>query len=253
MRLATYPSLQDRTIFVTGGGSGIGAAIVTAFVHQGARVAFVDIDEPASTALVTTLGGVRHAPLFIACDLTDIEALQRAIDRVRDAIGPVGVLVNNAANDERHGASAVSVDYWDRSMAINLRHHFFAAQAVRPHMRTLGGGSIINFSSIAWMGGAPGMVAYTTAKAAIVGMTRSLAREFGGDNIRVNAIAPGAVITERQRRLWHSDEDVAAFAARQCLHRTLLADDVARSVLFLAADDSAMITKQCVTVDAGLR
>lgn len=253
MELATYPSLADRVVFVTGGGSGIGAAMVAAFARNDARVAFVDIDGSASEALIGTLAEVRHAPLFIACDLTDIAALRAAITQVHMQLGPVAVLVNNAANDERHEVDAVTPEYWDRAMAVNLRHQFFAAQAVRPHMRSLGRGSIINFSSIAWMGGGVRMVAYTSAKAAVVGMTRSLAREFGADNIRVNAIAPGAVITERQRRLWLSEADVDEIVRRQCLNAPLLADEIARTALFLAADDSRMITKQCIVVDAGLR
>ena len=253
MTQAEYPSLSERVVFITGGGSGIGAAMVRAFAANDACVAFVDIDRAASEALAADLSGCRHAPLFIPCDLTDIEALQAAIGQTNGRLGPVAVLVNNAANDERHEIDEVTPDYWDRAMAVNLRHQFFAAQAVRPHMRALGHGSIINFSSIAWMGGGAGMIAYSSAKAAVVGMTRSLARELGADNIRVNAIAPGAVITPRQMRLWLSEADVAAIVERQCLHTHLLADDVARAALFLAADDSRMITKQCLTVDAGLR
>lgn len=253
MNLATYPSLSDRTVFITGGGSGIGAAMVTAFAQNGARVGFVDVDAEASAALAAGLSGSRHPPLFIACDLTDIAALRAAIAQAQAALGPVAVLVNNAANDERHEVDEVTPEYWDRAMAVNLRHQFFAAQAVRPQMRGLGHGSIINFSSIAWMGGGVRMVAYSSAKAAVVGMTHSLAREFGADNIRVNAVAPGAVITPRQLRLWLSEADVEAIVQRQCLNARLLADDIARTVLFLAADDSRMMTKQCLTVDAGLR
>ncbi len=253
MTLARYPSLADRVVFVTGGASGIGAAIVAAFAANDARVAFVDVDRTAAAGLLAALPPARHAPLFLPCDLTDIAALQAAMAQVRDTLGAIAVLVNNAANDERHDVEEVTPAYWDRAMAVNLRHQFFAAQAARAQMRTLGHGAIINFSSIAWMAGGARMVAYTTAKAAVVGLTRSLAREFGADNIRVNAIAPGAVITPRQRRLWLSDADVAAFRDRQCLHRSLLAEDIARAVLFLAADDSAMITKQCLTVDGGLR
>ena len=253
MSFARYPSLAGRVVFITGGGSGIGAAMVAAFAHDGSKVAFVDIDAAASEALVRELPDVAHAPLFVACDLTDIPALQAAMARVRDVLGPISVLVNNAANDQRHEVDEVTPEYWDRAMAVNLRHQFFAAQAARAQMREAGGGSIINFSSIAWMAGGAHMVAYTSAKAAVIGLTRSLAREFGPDNIRVNAIAPGAVITERQRRLWISDSDLNAIVARQCLNRVLLSDEIARAALFLAADDSAMITKQCLIVDAGLR
>ncbi len=253
MSFTRYPSLADRTVFITGGGSGIGAAMVAAFAANDARVAFVDIDATAARALLAELSGVRHAPLFLPCDVTDTAALQAAMAASAAALGPAAVLVNNAANDERHEIDAVTPEYWDRAMAVNLRHQFFAAQAVRAQMRQLGHGAIINFSSIAWMAGGAHMVAYTSAKAAIIGLTRSLAREFGPDNIRVNAIAPGAVITPRQMRLWLSEADVATIVARQCLQVRLLAEDIARTALFLAADDSRMITKQCLTVDAGLR
>jgi NAD(P)-dependent dehydrogenase (short-subunit alcohol dehydrogenase family) len=253
MSIAQYPSLANRVAFVTGGGSGIGAAIVTALTRNHARVAFVDIAVEASHALVESLADARHKPLFIACDLTDTAALQAAIARVRAELGPIAVLVNNAANDQRHELDEVTPEYWDKAQAVNLKHQFFAAQAVRAHMIELGYGSIVNFSSVAWMHGGARMVAYTTAKAAVIGLTNSLAREYGGQNIRVNAIAPGAVVTERQRRLWLSEKDIADFAARQCLHRTLVAEDIARVVLFLAADDSGMVTKQCITVDGGMR
>lgn len=250
---ARYPSLVDKVVFITGGGSGIGAAMVEAFWENGARVAFVDVQVEASQKLVDKLGGGRHRPLFIRCDLTDIDALRAAIDRVRVELGPIGVLVNNAASDDRHKVDDVTPDYWDKAMAVNLRHQFFAAQAVRPHMIELGGGSIINFSSIAWMSGGSEMVAYASAKAAIVGLTNSLARELGNDDVRVNAIAPGAVVTERQLRLWYTEQQVDEMAARQCLKKRLLPEEVARTALFLAAEDSRMITKRCIVVDAGIR
>jgi NAD(P)-dependent dehydrogenase (short-subunit alcohol dehydrogenase family) len=250
---ARYPSLADRTALITGGATGIGAAMVDAFARSGARVAFLDVQEAPSRALVERLGDAARRPLFLACDLRDVASLRQAVERVRAELGPVAVLVNNAANDERHDLDAVTPGYWDESMAVNLRHQFFAAQAVRPQMREGGGGSIVNMSSIAWMGGGTRMIAYSSAKAAVVGMTRSLAEELGPEDIRVNAIAPGAVITERQRRLWLDEAQVEAIVARQCLKRTLLADEVARLALFLAADDSRMITKQTLVVDAGLR
>ncbi len=253
MSFARYPSLQGRVVFITGGGSGIGAAMVEAFAAQGASVAFVDILEAESEALVARLGDGGDPPLFISCDLMDIAALGAAIEEVRKRLGPIGVLVNNAANDTRQDVGQVTEADWDRTMGLNLKHQFFAAQAVRPQMREIGTGSIINFSSVAWMVGAPRLTPYATAKAAIVGLTNSLAREFGPDNIRVNAIAPGAVSTERQRRLWVSESDLKAFVERQCLHRVLLADEIARAALFLASADSAMITKQCLVVDGGLR
>jgi len=253
MSFARYPSLIDKVVFITGGGSGIGAAMVEAFAGQKANVAFVDIAVEPSKELVAKIGASEPPPLFLHCDLTDIAALEAAMEEVRQRLGPIGVLVNNAANDQRHHAHEISEEDWDRTMALNLKHQFFAAQIARRSMRELGGGSIVNFSSTAWMIGIARLAAYSAAKAAIVGLTKSLARELGPDNIRVNAIAPGAVITERQRRLWMSEKDIADFRERQCINRTLQAEDVARLALFLAADDSAMITKQCFLVDGGLR
>ncbi len=252
MSFARYPSLADRVAFVTGGGSGIGAAIVQALAEQGARVAFVDILEDASHSLIQQLSDVDHQPLFFQCDLTDIGALRQAIQRVYQELGPIGILVNNAASDERHEVDKVTPDYWDSAMDVNLRHQFFAAQAVRPHMQELGSGTIINFSSIVWVFGGAAFVAYATAKAGVVGLTNSLAREFGVDDIRVNAIAPGAVVTERQLRLWYTEQQADELANRQVIKRRLLPEEIARTVLFLASDDSRMITKQCITVDAGL-
>ena len=252
MSFARYPSLADRVAFVTGGGSGIGAAIVQALAEQGARVAFVDILEDASHSLIQQLSDVDHQPLFIQCDLNDIGALRQAIQRVYQELGPIGILVNNAASDERHEVDKVTPDYWDSAMDVNLRHQFFAAQAVRPHMQELGSGTIINFSSIVWVFGGAAFVAYATAKAGVVGLTNSLAREFGADDIRVNAIAPGAVVTERQLRLWYTEQQADELANRQAIKRRLLPEEIARTVLFLASDDSRMITKQCITVDAGL-
>ena len=240
---------MGRVVFVTGGATGIGADIVRALAAQGAKVAFVDILDAEGQALANETGA-----LFIDCDVTNIDKLKRSIATAGEKLGPIGVLVNNAANDDRHAIDEVDEDYWDRSQAINLKPQFFAAQAVRVQMRGLGGGSIINFSSIAWRGGADNMAAYATAKAGIVGLTRALGRGFGKDNIRVNAIEPGAVITERQKRLWFKDQDsIDRVVAAQALRRVLLGDEIARTVLFLASDDSAMITKQSITVDAGLR
>jgi NAD(P)-dependent dehydrogenase (short-subunit alcohol dehydrogenase family) len=254
MTFANYPSLADRVVLVTGGASGIGADIVRAFAGQAAKVAFLDILDAEGRALVEELRGAANRPLFLHCDLTDIAALKAAIAEVRGALGPVAVLVNNAANDDRRPIDDISVEYWDNSQAINLRPQFFAAQAVRAHMRELGYGSIINFSSIAWRGGADAMIAYATAKAAVGGLTRALARGFGNDNIRVNAIEPGAVVTEKQKRLWYPDpKQIEGMVQRQAIKRMLLGEEIARTVLFLAADDSRMITKQSITVDAGMR
>ncbi|RYE84744.1 MAG: SDR family oxidoreductase [Hyphomicrobiales bacterium] len=246
---ATYASLAGRVVFVTGGATGIGADIVRAFAAQGSKVAFVDLLEAEGAALAEEIGG-----LFMRCDVTDIGALKATIARAGEACGPIGVLVNNAANDDRHAIDDVTEEYWDWSQSINLKPQFFASQAVRSQMKQLGGGSIINFSSIAWRGGADNMPSYATAKAGIHGLTRALGRGFGVDNIRVNAIEPGAVITERQKQLWFkTQESIDAVVARQPIRRVLLGDEIARTVLFLASDDSRMITKQSITVDAGLR
>jgi D-xylose 1-dehydrogenase len=246
---ALYPSLKGRTVFVTGGASGIGADIVRAFHGQGSNVAFVDIQKAEGE----TLAGELNGALFIACDVLKIDDLKAAVGKTRQAFGPVGVLVNNAANDDRRDAEDIDEDYWDWSQNVNLRHQFFAAQAVLPHMRELGGGSIINFSSVAWRYGADPMVSYATAKAAVMGMTRALARKFGRDNIRVNSIEPGAVMTDKQRRLWYKDQaQVDAMVSRQILPFELTGAHVARAALFLASDDSAMITKQSILVDAGM-
>jgi NAD(P)-dependent dehydrogenase (short-subunit alcohol dehydrogenase family) len=236
-------------VFVTGGATGIGADIVTAFAQNGAKVAFVDILDAEGSALAAATGS-----LFLKCDVTDIEALKAAIGEAGRQLGNIAVLVNNAANDDRHAIDDVTEAYWDRNQALNLKPQFFAAQAVRPQMQALGFGSIINFSSIAWRGGADNMAAYATAKSGVIGLTRALARGFGNDNIRVNAIEPGAVITERQKRLWFTAEgSIDAVVSRQLIKQVLLGDEIARMVLFLAADDSRMITKQAITVDAGLR
>ncbi|MER8707239.1 SDR family oxidoreductase [Mesorhizobium sp. M1088] len=255
VQFATYPSLTDRVVLISGGASGIGADMVRAFVANGARIAFLDVqDEPAEALVRELAGAAGPAPLYLHCDVTDVDALKASVARVRARLGPVAVLVNNAANDQRHPLDAITADYWDRSFDVNLRHHFFAAQAVHPHMKELGFGSIINFSSIAWRFGADQMVAYATAKGAVVALTRALARSFGPDNIRVNAIEPGAVMTERQRELWFKTrEAVDQTVQRQLIRRVLLGEEIARTVLFLAADDSRMITKQSITVDAGLR
>jgi D-xylose 1-dehydrogenase len=247
-----YDSLRDRVVLVTGGASGIGGEIVAAFSRNRARVAFLDIDRTAADLLAHHLKDERHRPLFLHCDLTDVEALRRCVADVVAQLGPVAVLINNAADDARMTVDEVTPEAWDRSFAINLRHQFFAAQAVRAHMRQRGGGVIVNLSSIAWMGGATGMIAYASAKAGVIGLTRSLAREFGADGIRVNAIAPGAVMTPRQMRLWHTRHSADALVERQAIRAPVTEADIAAAALFLAADDSRMITKQCLIVDGGL-
>jgi len=249
---AHYPSLEDRVAFVTGGGSGIGASIVEHLAAQGARVTFVDIQEQPAQALVERIGARGHPkPRFIACDLRDIEDLRAAIAHAGDADGPIKVLVNNAANDDRHRCEDVTVDYWDDRMAVNLRHQFFAAQAVRPRMRDAGGGSVINLGSVSWMIGEGDCIAYVTAKSAINGLTRGLARELGPEGIRVNCVVPGWVMTERQLKLWVTPEGEAQIDASQCLPGRLAPSDIARMVLFLAADDSRMCASQNFIVDAG--
>ena len=253
MSFAKYPSLAGRVVLVTGGASGIGADIVRAFVANDAKVGFVDILDEAGEALVAELAGAAHRPVYLHCDLIDIPALQAAVSKIGDRLGPIAVLVNNAANDDRHKIDDVTVEYWDRTQDINLRPQFFAAQAVYKYMKQLGYGSIINFSSIAWRGGADSMAGYATAKAGVLGLTRALARGFGNDNIRVNAIEPGAVITDRQLKLWFTKPgSVDAVVQKQFIKQVLLGEEIARTVLFLAADDSRMITKQSITVDAGL-
>jgi NAD(P)-dependent dehydrogenase (short-subunit alcohol dehydrogenase family) len=254
LTFVTYPSLSGRTVFISGGATGIGADIVRAFAGNHARVAFVDVQGDAGEALAASLKAAAETALFLRCDVADVPALQASIGEAGAKLDPISVLVNNAANDERHAVADVTADYWDRAQNVNLRHHFFAAQAVHPQMRELGFGSIINLSSIAWRRGADEMPAYSAAKAGIVGLTHALARAFGSDNIRVNAIEPGAVMTDRQRQLWYkTPESIDAIVQRQSIKAALLGDDIARMALFLAADDSRMVTKQSITVDAGLR
>jgi D-xylose 1-dehydrogenase len=249
---ATYPSLKGRSILITGGGSGIGASLVEHFCLQGAKVCFVDIADAAAQSLVAHLSEKGHAvPHYVKCDLRDIEALRGAVAQACERHGPVSVLVNNAGNDDRHRTEDVSVAYWDDRMQVNLRHQFFAAQAVRPHMRDAGGGSIINLGSITWLVGDPDCPAYVTAKAAVGGLTRALARELGPEKIRVNCVLPGWVMTDRQVKLWLDKAGERQIDERQCLKDKLYPPDIARMVLFLAADDSRMCTSQNYIVDGG--
>ena len=248
---AEYPSLMDRTVLVTGGATGIGASLVEHFAAQGARVGFIDIDIAAGQALASSLSGARSAPLFVVADLTDIDALRRAVDSVRQHFGPITVLLNNAANDQRHSIEATTPESWDAGVNVNLKHQFFAAQCVAPDMKQAGFGSIINFGSISWKLKQGGMPVYTTSKAAVQGLTRSLARDLGGFNIRVNTLVPGWVMTDKQIRLWLDDAGRADIARGQCINQPLLAEHIARMALFLAADDSAMCTAQDFIVDGG--
>lgn len=249
---AIYPALAGQSVFITGGGGGIGAAITRAYAHQNARVTFIDIAVEASQKLVadiTAEGGT--PPLFIPCDITDIPALQAAIEQARVTHGDIAVLINNAANDQRHTVEEVSVAYWDERMSLNLRPMFFTAQAVLPQMKRLGGGAIVNFGSISWMIPHGGFPAYATAKAAVHGLTRTLARDFGPFNIRVNVIAPGWIMTERQLALWVDENTDAQLAAAQCLNVRLMPEDVADMVVFLGSDAARRCTGQTFVVDGG--
>lgn len=248
---AIYPDLEGRAVLVTGGGSGIGAAIVRAFARQKALVGFVDVKRAESEALVAELraGGARVA--FAQADITDTAALRASIAALRAELGAFAILVNNAAHDERHRTEDVTPEYWDERIAVNLKHQFFAAQAVLPDMKAAGAGSIVNFGSTSWMAGQGGMAAYTAAKSAVLGLTRSLARDYGPHGIRVNAIAPGWIMTERQIALWLTPEGEAELMRRQCLKRKLVPDEVARFTVFLASEEASACTAQHYVVDGG--
>lgn len=250
--LATYTSLRGRRVFVTGGGSGIGESIVTAFAEQGAKVAFVDIAVDASLALCERLTAAGfERPVFRECDIRNITALQDVMRSLAGEIGDFDVLVNNAGNDQRHSPEDVTVDSWDNVIAINQRPMFFTSQAVIEGMKKKGGGSIINLGSISWHIANAGFPVYTTAKAAVSGLTRGLARDLGPYNIRVNTVSPGWVMTERQLALWVGEEGERAIERNQCLKGRLMPWHVARMVLFLASDDASMCTAQEFIVDGG--
>jgi D-xylose 1-dehydrogenase len=249
---ASYPSLRERPVLVTGGATGIGAELVRQFAQQGARVAFVDLDEAAGAALAArTAAATGTTVWFRRCDVADVEALTSALQDASRAVGPLEVLLNNAADDERHAVEDVTVGYWDQKMAVNLRAQFFAAQAVAPGMAAAGTGSVINMGSIIWHAKFARSSGYATAKAAIEGLTRSLARDLGPDGIRVNCIVPGWVMTERQLRDWVTPEAEREIERSQCLPQRLQPADVARLALWLAADDSRMCTAQRWVVDGG--
>jgi NAD(P)-dependent dehydrogenase (short-subunit alcohol dehydrogenase family) len=251
MSFTRYGSLKGRTVIITGGASGIGASFVRAFVENGAKVAFLDLQHETGAALADSLDEGAARPLFVPCDLTDTAALRAALGEIRAALGPAAVLVNNAANDQRYEFDEITPEQFDRAIAVNFRHVFFAAQAIVPQMRELGFGSIVNLSSVSWMRGIPLLEAYASTKAAIVGFTNTLARALGPHRIRVNAIAPGTVLTERQ--LWFQTEaQVEAARAAQCLPDLIAPDDIANLALFLASDDSRLITKQTISVNAGV-
>lgn len=253
MTPATYPSLRDRHVFISGAASGIGAALLAHFADQGARVSFVDIDDTAATVLCDR---IEHAhgrrPWYACCDVRDARAYQAVIAQAIEAQGPVRVLVNNAGRDDRHAMEDVTPEFWDDRLALNLKHYFFAIQAAAPGMAAAGGGSVINLGSVSWMRGRAQLVGYTTAKAGILGLTRTLARELGERCIRVNAVVPGAIVTERQTALHRDPAEDQRFLDAQCLKLRLDPGHVARAVLFLAADDSDGITGQHLPVDAGI-
>lgn len=252
MSEAIYPSLKGRLVVITGGGSGIGGGLTEAFTKQGARVVFLDVAETESRALESELAAMTPAPRFVPCDLKDLSALKAVLEAIIEEHGPVDVLVNNAANDDRHSLTEVTPEYWDDRIAVNLRHLYFAAQAVAPAMRTAGRGVILNLGSISWHLGLPDLSLYETAKAGIEGMTRALARELGVDGVRVSCIVPGNVKTPRQMK-WYTPEGEAEIVAAQCLKGRIEPRDVAALALFLASDDARFITGHEYFVDAGWR
>lgn len=250
--MPAFPDLRDRGVLITGGGSGIGSAFVRAFCDQGAKVAFIDIAETASQSLVESLKATAHHPvLYMKADLRDVDAVKRSVETAASAFGGLGVLVNNAGWDDRHEMAAVTEEYWDDNQAINLKQMFFAAQAAAPHLVRDGHGAIVNLSSIAFLLNMGSLPSYAAAKAGILGLTKSLAGRLGPDGVRVNAILPGMVVTERQKELWLTEDSIAAMLDRQCLKRALLAEDMVGPCLFLASSASAGMTAQSIIVDGG--
>ena len=247
-KFATYPSLAGQTVFITGGASGIGAEIVAAFAAQGSRVGFLDLDGESSAALA---GETPGEITYEICDLRDIDAMKACLERLTVRLGAASVLVNNAARDDRHGWTDVTADYWDERMQTNLRHMFFAIQTVAPGMIASGGGSIINMGSNSWWEASGGFPAYATAKAAVHGLTRTMARELGEHRIRVNTVVPGWIMTERQKELWATPDALEKQRARQCLPDLIDPVYVARMVLFLASEDAVMCTANNYMVEAG--
>lgn len=248
-----YPSLQHKIVLITGGASGIGANLVDAFCQQGAQVCFIDIRDEDAYKLVEQLSHNPNAipPRYYRCNLLNIPKLQATIKQIYAEVGAINVLINNAANDTRHDFRKVTVDYWNERLAVNLRHHFFAAQAVYPHMLELGGGSIINLGSMSWYATQGGMPGYTSSKAAIEGLTRGLARDMGGDNIRVNTLVPGWVMTDRQLAMLTKDKSAHNILENQCIKKSVMPEDISAMALFLASDDSRICTAQHFIVDGG--
>lgn len=248
---AVYPSLKDRTVIVTGGGSGIGESIVRHFSQQGSKVGFIDIDIEKSQLLLQELLDDNRIVHFENCDITNTQDLESAIERTREKLGPITILVNNAARDDRHRMEDVTPEYWDDRIAVNLKHQFFAAKAVVEDMKQAKNGAIVNMGSTSWMIGQGGMPCYTSSKSAILGLTRSMARDLGSHNIRVNSIAPGWIMTQRQIDMWLDEKSEKDLLNRQCLKRKLFPDDIARVVLFFASDEAGACTNQAYVVDGG--
>ena len=248
---AIYPDLEGKAVIVTGGASGIGEAIVRQFARQRSKTAFLDIKLEDGRRLAESLGGDAGGVHFEACDITDVAALRQAIANIRSSMGPISILINNAGHDERHRTEEVTPEFFDDRIAVNLKHQFFASQAVLDDMKSLGGGAIVNMGSISWMIGNGGMAIYTAAKSAIIGLTRSLARDYGPFNIRVNAIAPGWVMTKRQIERWLTPEGEARIMTQQCLKRKLVPADIAKFTVFLASDEAGACTAQHYVVDGG--
>lgn len=247
-----HPDLADKRVLITGGGSGIGAALVEGFALQGAHVAFIDIARDASMELAQRVSAVvPHPVTYIRADLRNVAEAKAAVNEAAERLGSLSVLVNNAGWDDRHELDSVTEEYWDANQAINLKQMFFVSQAAVPHMRRAGGGAVVNFSSIAYLLNMGDLPAYATAKAGIIGLTKSLAGKLGPENIRVNAILPGMIVTQRQKELWLTDESIRSMLERQCLKRVLSAEDVVGPCLFLASDGSAAMTAQTIVVDGG--
>ena len=250
--IAKYPSLDNKVVIITGGASGIGASIVESFLQQGSKVAFLDKEENLGKNLVETFSNFKHKPLFKHCDLTNIAKLKESIDNIKDELGLTSILINNAANDERHSIDSVTEEFWDDRMNVNLKHYFFTSQSVYEDMKKLGDGKIVNIGSFSWMLGQGNMPGYTTAKSAIMGLTRSLARDLGEFNIRVNCVVPGWIITDRQKKLWLTPEVEKEQLEKQCIKRMLMPEDIAKAVLFFASDQSSGCTAQSYVVDGGV-
>ena len=250
--IVSYSSLKNTVVLITGGAEGIGASIVENFLEQGSKVAFLDKNNKLGTELVKKLDNYNYKALFKECDLVDITNLKKKIEEIKKELGPISILVNNAANDERHNIDDVTPEFWDNRMHVNLRHYFFTAQAVYKDMKKNGGGSIINIGSYSWMLAQGGMPGYTTAKSAIMGLTRTLARDLGVHNIRVNCVVPGWIITKRQKNLWLTPEIEEETIKRQCIKRLLIPKDISKTVLFFASDQSSGISAQNYVVDGGI-